>query len=104
VILVYLVKSYCVLKMSENKKEIIFDTFQNFITKKKNATQAAKKVCDVYEHDAVSVHVAQSVFNLKIFISKMHFALIDQSLQKLMKSWKKLSKTGTLAVMISVRN
>jgi len=27
----------------------------------------------------------------------------DQSLEKLMKSWKKLSKT-TLAVMISIRN
>jgi len=45
-----------------------------------------------------------SVFNLEILMSKMHFALVDQSLKKSMKSWKKLSKIGTLAVMISVRN
>jgi len=56
VILVYSVKSYCVLKISENKKEM---KFQNIITKKKNI-QVAKKVCDVYEHDAALVHVAQS--------------------------------------------
>jgi len=34
--------------------------FKILLQKNKNATQAAKKVCDVYEHDAVSVHMAQS--------------------------------------------
>jgi len=28
----------------------------------KNATQAAKKICDVYEHNTVSVRMAQSWF------------------------------------------
>jgi len=45
-----------------------------------------------------------SVFNLEILMSKMHLVLMDQSLEKSMKSWKKLSKTRTLAVMISIRN
>ena len=43
-----------------------------------------------------------NVFNLEIF---MQLGLrVDQSLEKPMKSWEKLSKTGTLAVTISVRN
>jgi len=78
-----------------------------YYKKEKNTTQFAKKICDVYGHDA-SIRVAQSwfqsVFNLEILMSKMHLALVDQLLEKSMKSWKKLSKTGTLAVMISVRN
>jgi len=49
-----------------------------------------------------------SIFNLEILMSKMHLALIDQSLEKLIKSWKNLSMAGTLAiisalVIISVR-
>jgi len=42
--------------------------------------QAAKKICDVYGHDAVSVRVKKvgsSVFNLEILMSKMHLALVD---------------------------
>ena len=39
------------------------DVFWNLITKKgKNATQAAKKICDVYGHDVVSVLVVWSWF------------------------------------------
>jgi len=74
-----------------------FDILKFYYKKLKNVTQAAKKICDcVYGHDAVSVrHKADSnVFNLEILMSKMHLALINQSLEKLMKSWKKLSKTG----------
>jgi len=89
--------------MSENKKEIRY--ISKFYYKKgKNTIQIAKKICDVYGHDAVSIRVAlqadSSVFNLKVLISKMHLPLVDQSLEKSMKSWKKLSKTSTLAVMI----
>jgi len=61
VILVYLVKNYCVLKMSENKEEIRY-ILKFYYKKGNNATQAAKKNCDVYGHDAVSVRVAQSWF------------------------------------------
>jgi len=50
--------------------------------------------------------VAQSWF--KHFQSRNFYvkdaSLVDQSPEKSMKSWKKLSKTGTLAVMISIRN
>jgi len=51
-------------------------------------------------------HKASSnVFNLEILMSKMHFALVDQSLEKSMKSWKKLSKAGTaLLAVILVKN
>jgi len=45
-----------------------------------------------------------NVFNLEIFMSKMYLALVDQLLEKSMKLWKKLSKTGTLAIMLSIRN
>jgi len=45
-------------------------------------------------------HKADSnVFNLEIFMSMLHLALVKQSLEKSMKSWKKLSKTGILAVI-----
>jgi len=44
----------------------------------------------VYGHDAVYQYMwhkaGSNVFNLKIFMSKMHFALVDQSLEKSMKS------------------
>jgi len=49
--LVYSVKSYCVLKMSENKEEIQY-ILKFYYKKEKTATQAAKKICDVYGHDA----------------------------------------------------
>jgi len=85
-----------------------FDTFWNFIIKKgKNATRAAKKICDVYGYDAVLVRLAQSWFKRfqsENFDIKDKLALIDQSLEKSMKSKKKLSKTDTLAVMILIRN
>jgi len=56
-----------------------------------------KKEYQYVWHKAVS-----SVFNLEILMSKMHLILVDQSLEKSMKSWKKLSKTSTL--VISVKN
>jgi len=59
VILVYSIKSYCVLKMNKNKKKNWY--ISKFYHKKgKNGIQVAKKICDVYGHDAVSVCVAQS--------------------------------------------
>jgi len=101
VILVYSVKSYCVLKIKRNSIH-----FEILLQKGKNATKVAKKIYDVYGYDAVSVRViykaSLSVFNLEILMSKMYLTLVDQSLKKSMKSWKKLSKIGTLAVMISV--
>jgi len=66
--------------MSENKEEIRY-ILKFYYEKEKNATQAAKKIRDVYEHD--TVRVAQNVFNLEIFMSKMHLALVDQSLEKM---------------------
>jgi len=80
-----------------------FDTFWNFIIKKKNATQAAKKICYVYRHDAISVHVVQNWF--KRFQSGnfdgKDAPRSDRSIAgKVDESWKKLSKTGTLAVLI----
>jgi len=54
VILIYSVKSYCVLKMSKNKEKIRY-ILKFYYKKGKNATQAAKKLCDVYGHDAVRV-------------------------------------------------
>jgi len=50
-----------------------------YYKKGKNASQRAKKICNVYGHDAVSVwHKANSsVFNLEILMSKIHLALID---------------------------
>jgi len=58
VILVYSVKSYCVLKMNENKEEIRY--ILKFYYKKGKNARLLKKICDVYGHDAVSVRVAQS--------------------------------------------
>jgi len=55
-ILVYSVKSYYILKMSENKEEIRY-ILKFYYKKGKNATQAAKKICDVYGYDAVSIRV-----------------------------------------------
>jgi len=98
------IQSSYVLKMSENKEEIQYILKYK---KEKNTIQLAKKICDVYKHDAVSVRVAQSWFKRfqsGILMSKMNLAPVDQLLIKSIKSWKKLSKTGTLAVMISVRN
>jgi len=44
-----------------------------------------------YGHDAlICVTKLVQAFNLEIFMSKMHLALIDQSLEKSIKSWKKL--------------
>jgi len=59
---------------------------------------------DMMQYQYVWHKANSSVFNLEILMSKMHFALVDQSLEKSMKSWKKFNKTGTLAVIISVRN
>jgi len=86
--------------MSENQEnqEQIRYILKFYYKKGKNTTQAAKKICDVYGHDAVSYvwHKAgSSIFNLEILMSKMHLALVDQSLKKSMKSLKKLSKTGS---------
>ena len=47
--------------MSEEKEEIRY-ILKFYYKKGKNATQAAKKICDVYGHDAVSIRVAQSWF------------------------------------------
>ncbi|XP_020298171.1 histone-lysine N-methyltransferase SETMAR-like, partial [Pseudomyrmex gracilis] len=47
--------------MSEEKEEIRY-ILKFYFKKGKNATQAAKKICDVYGHDAVSIRVAQSWF------------------------------------------
>jgi len=58
---------------------------------------------DIMQYQYVWHKAGSSVFNLEIFMSKVHLALVDQSLKK-SKSWKKLSKTDTLAVMILVRN
>jgi len=64
VILIYSVKSCCVLKMSENKEEIRY-ILKFYYKKEKNATQATK-ICNVYEHDAISVRVAISVHGTKL--------------------------------------
>ncbi|EFN69608.1 hypothetical protein EAG_10774, partial [Camponotus floridanus] len=47
--------------MSEEKEEIRY-ILKFYFKKGKNATQAAKKICDVYGHDAVSIRVAQIWF------------------------------------------
>jgi len=61
VILIYLVKNYCALKMSESKEESRY--ISKFYYKKgKNVTQTTKKICDIYGHNAVSLGVAQSWF------------------------------------------
>jgi len=91
--------------MNKNKEKIRY-TLKFYYKKEKNATQAAKKICDIYGHDAVLVRMAQSWF--KRFQSEnfdvKDAPLVDQSLENSMKLWIKLSKTVTLAVMISVKN
>jgi len=70
-----------VVVLSRNKGEIRY-ILKFYYKKGKNATQTTKKICDVYGHDAISVwhnmwHKAgSSVFNLEIFMSKMHLALV----------------------------
>ena len=54
-------KSYCVLKISENKETIRY-ILKFYYKKGKNATQAASKISDVYKHNAVSVRLAQNRF------------------------------------------
>jgi len=46
------------------KKNLIYleNFLKTYLKKGKNATQAAKQICDVYGHDAISVRVAQSWF------------------------------------------
>lgn len=91
--------------MSKNKEKIRY-ILKFYYKKGKNTIQIAKKIY-VYEHDAVSVYVVQSWFkrfHLKILMLKMHLGLVDQSLEKSLKSRKKLIKTGTLVVIISIRN
>jgi len=83
--------------MSENKEEIRYILKFYYKKGKKMRLRLLKKF-DVYGHDALSYmwHKANSnVFNLENLMSKMHLALIDQLLEKSMKSRKKLSKTGT---------
>jgi len=77
-ILVYFVKSYCILKMRNNKEEILYIS-KIYYKKIKNASQVAKKkICDVYGHDQYVWHKAgSSVFNLKILMLKMYLALVD---------------------------
>jgi len=45
----------------ENKEELRY-TLKFYYKKEKNATQTAKKIRNVYGHDAVSIFVAQSWF------------------------------------------
>lgn len=47
--------------MSESKEEIRY-ILKFYYKKGKNATQAAKKICDIYGPNAVSVRVAQVWF------------------------------------------
>jgi len=42
--------------MNKNKEEIRY-ILKFYYKKGKNATQTAKKICDVYGHDVVSIHV-----------------------------------------------
>jgi len=43
--------------MSENKEEIRY-ILKFYYKKEKNAIQVTKRICNVYEHDAVLVRVA----------------------------------------------
>jgi len=67
-------------------------------------TQTAKKICDVIVMNTMYQYMWHKVqaFSRNFYIKDV--PLIDQSPKKSMKSWKKWSKTGTLAVMTSVRN
>jgi len=94
VILVYSVKSYCVLKMSENKEEIWY-ILKFYYKKGKNATQAAKKICDIYRYSIMIQYQylwnktgfkrlefsISSIFSLEILMSEMHF-VVHQSTGK----------------------
>jgi len=94
--------------MNENKEEIRY-ILKFYYKKRKNTIQVKKMLkkfvmfMDMMQYQYVWHKAGSSVFNLEILMSKM-LALIDQLLEKLMKSWKKLSKIGKLTVMISVRN
>jgi len=87
VILVYSVKSYCVLKMSENKE---FDILKLYYKKgKKMRLRLLKKFVmfmDMMQYQYMWHKADSNVFNLEILMSKMHLTLINQSLEKLMKS------------------
>jgi len=43
--------------MNENKEEIPY-ILKFYYKKGENASQAAKKICDIYGHNAVSIRVA----------------------------------------------
>jgi len=67
--------------------------------KKKEATQAAKQIClwtwrNINTCSTELVQAFSGNFDVK------DASRSGRSLEKSMKSWKKLSKTGTLAVMI----
>ena len=64
--------------MSEYNEEIRY-ILKFYYKKGKNATQAAKKICDIYGPSAVSVRVAQiwfKRFQSGNFDVKMHVALV----------------------------
>ena len=78
------------VKMSEPKKEIRY-ILKFYFKEGKNATQAAKKICDVYEPSAVSVRVAQIWFK-EILMSKMYVTLVTLLGIKWMPFFKKWIK------------
>jgi len=66
------------------------------LQKGKNATQAAKKICDVLDIMQYVWHKADSsIFDLEILMSKMHFALVDS--QWKVDEIEKVGQDGTLA-------
>jgi len=67
--------------MSENKEEIRY--ILNFYYKKGMRLGLKKFVMfmDMMQYQYVWRKAGSSVFNLKILMSKMHFALVDQSLK-----------------------
>jgi len=70
--------------MNENKENIRY-ILKFYYKKGKNVTQVAKKICDVYGHDAISVRVAQSWlkrFQSGNFDVKDAPCSVDQSLEK----------------------
>jgi len=75
---VYSIKSYCVLKMSKNKKEIRY--ILKFYYKKGKMLKKFVMFIDMMQYQYVRHKADSSVFNLEIL--KMHFALIDQLLEK----------------------
>jgi len=82
--------------MNENKEK---DQLLKFYYKKeKNATQAAKKIGDVYGYNRQYQYVwhkaGSNVFNLKILMSKMHLALVPnhwKSRWNYGKNWARLA-------------